>query len=129
MPHNDQVFNALMATGHWGEIEAALGIEFDFKCAYCGKEMFDSVDSYKEWQTDHIIPASKGGADALTNYALSCRTCNFIKGTWNPALHIDKPVSTKAELIELASKYIASKRSEVEKDLELYNKILRSHCS
>jgi 5-methylcytosine-specific restriction endonuclease McrA len=121
---NTKKYNFLMETGHWGPVEAQLGIEAGFKCEYCGKDMFASVDNYKEWQTDHIVPASKGGLDDINNYVLSCKTCNFIKGTWNPLEHKKSKEPNKAELIELARAYITSKRGDISKDLELYKSII-----
>ena len=118
-------FKVLMETGHWGPIEAELGVEFGFKCAYCDKDMFESVDSYKEWQTDHIIPSSKGGADELRNYALSCRTCNFIKSTWNPKDHVVVEKYRKADLIAISREYITNKRAETQKEIELYKKLIK----
>jgi 5-methylcytosine-specific restriction endonuclease McrA len=41
--------------------------------------MFEAVENYKEWQTDHIFPLSKGWEDNMKNYALSCRICNLLK--------------------------------------------------
>lgn len=119
-----KVFDALMATGHWGEVEAKLGIEFDFKCAYCCKDLLSTVDNYKEWQTEHIIPSSKGGDDSPGNYALTCRTCNFIKGVWNPMDYYQGQLPAKHELIALAQNYIQSKRKETQTDISLYRKLI-----
>jgi 5-methylcytosine-specific restriction endonuclease McrA len=57
-------------------------IDFDFKCAYCQKELiFDtklvSCDDYLNW--DHVHPISAGGIDALANLLPACRICNLSK--------------------------------------------------
>ncbi len=122
-----KMLDALMATGHWGEVEVELGVEFNFRCAYCGKDLLSSVDHYKEWQKDHIVPASKEGADSLKNYALSCRTCNFIKSTWNPLDVCNTKSPTKSELIKLSQDYIKQKRIEILQDIEMYKDIIEKH--
>jgi len=121
------LYDDFMATGHWGPIETTLGIEFNFCCAYCDKEMFKSVDSYKEWQTDHIIPSSKGGEDTIENYALSCRTCNFIKSTWNPSEHLGELKINKLNLIAVSKEYIIEKREQTQVEIDLYNQIIAKH--
>lgn len=105
-----QIIQALVGTGLWGEQDAELGLEADFSCQYCGKDLFESVDSYKEWQTDHLIPVSSGGEDSKDNYVICCRTCNFIKGRWNPLLEFSNATPTRSEQIEAARGYIHSKR-------------------
>ncbi len=124
---NPKLYEALMATGHWGDVEVKLGIEFDFKCAYCDKNLLESVDNYKEWQTEHIIPHSKGGADDESNFALTCRTCNFIKGVWNPKDHFVGLNPNKHDLIAVAKSYILRKRSETNNDISLYLRLIKQH--
>jgi 5-methylcytosine-specific restriction endonuclease McrA len=121
------IYDEFMNTGHWGPIETQLGIEFNFCCAYCDKKMFESVDSYKEWQTDHIIPSSKGGIDRIENYALSCRTCNFIKSAWNPAEHLGGLNVTKLNLINVSKNYIMEKRKGTQEEINLYKIIIAKY--
>ncbi|UYM16297.1 HNH endonuclease [Endozoicomonas euniceicola] len=116
-----------MATGHWGKIEAELAVDFDFKCAYCDKDLLASVDNYKEWQREHIVPSSEGGAEHMSNFALSCRTCNFIKGVWNPLTQFQNVTPTKAELIFTARKYIEQKRFETQEDINLYLELIEQY--
>jgi CRISPR/Cas system Type II protein with McrA/HNH and RuvC-like nuclease domain len=121
------IYDEFMSTGHWGPIETQLGIEFQFRCAYCDKDMFDSVDNYKEWQTDHIIPSSKDGCDTIENFALCCRTCNFIKGKWNPFDFLGELDATKENLIKVAKVYITEKRQQTQQDINLYKAIIARH--
>ncbi|WP_217540670.1 HNH endonuclease [Vibrio metschnikovii] len=121
------IFDKLMATKLWGEREIKLGIEFDFKCAYCDKNMFDSVDNYKEWQTDHIVPSSKNGDDSYENCVLSCRTCNFIKSTWNPLENMVDKSATRSELIEACKKHITDKRAIIQFQIDEYKRIVGKH--
>jgi 5-methylcytosine-specific restriction endonuclease McrA len=121
------IYDEFMDTGHWGPIETTLGLEFSFCCAYCDKKMFESVENYKEWQTDHIVPSSKGGEDSIENYALSCRTCNFIKSTWNPQEHLGELKITKFNLIKVSKKYIMEKRKGTQAEIDLYNQIIAKY--
>lgn len=121
------IYDDLMKTGSWSERQARLGEEFKFHCAYCDKDMISCVDNHSEWQADHIIPTSKGGPDSMDNLALSCRTCNFIKGTWDPSENLPKEKIQKHYLINLARNRISERRQETQKDLELYQAILAKH--
>ena len=49
--------------------------QYDFKCVYCGKDLFDLFDTTR----DHIIPISKGGNNTKENVVPSCRSCNTKK--------------------------------------------------
>lgn len=40
-------------------------------CRYCGKHAL---------QADHVVPRSKGGADAMRNLVACCPTCNKVAG-------------------------------------------------
>jgi 5-methylcytosine-specific restriction endonuclease McrA len=44
-------------------------------CLYCGKRFLD-----QELSRDHVVPISKGGADAWDNVVSACRRCNHHKG-------------------------------------------------
>ncbi len=37
-------------------------------------------------EVDHIVPGARGGEDAVTNWALACRSCNLYK-----AIHVSGP--------------------------------------
>lgn len=52
----------------WEEIK----LQFDNKCAYCGKELI--------LQQEHFIPVAKGGEYTHNNIIPSCRSCNCSKG-------------------------------------------------
>jgi hypothetical protein len=54
----------------------ALMDDFDWKCFYCGKALYD-----KECRTvDHIIPKCKNGSNSICNLVPCCRCCNGSKG-------------------------------------------------
>jgi len=50
-------------------------------CQYCGKEINDDAD----FEVDHVIPLSKGGADRYDNMVCSCKKCSQLKGDKSPA--------------------------------------------
>ena len=45
-----------------------------FKCTYCGASGNDV-----ELEVDHIIPASKGGSNHISNLTTACKACNMKK--------------------------------------------------
>ncbi len=122
------IYDELISTKKWGETQILLGIEFRFRCAYCDKDLLGCVDSHSEWQTDHIIPSSKGGCDAMENFALCCRTCNFIKGTWDPSGYLGKQSSSKEDLIKIVKNHVSERRKQMQKDIDLYKAIVAKHC-
>lgn len=119
-----KIIEKLVATGYWGEQEAKMGIESNFKCQYCGKDLLESVDNYKEWQADHLIPQSLNGGNEVENLVLSCRTCNFIKSSWNPASVFEDKSPTRTDLIKAATDYINSKRALNLEQLIQFRKIV-----
>ena len=124
----DKLVEGLVGTGDWSIEKAELAVEFEFKCAYCDKDLVSSVDNHRELQTDHIIPSSKGGEDHPDNYALSCRTCNTIKNVWNPLDHYTgKGKPSKQDLIEVARTHVMNVRADEQNDLDRYIEIIRLH--
>jgi 5-methylcytosine-specific restriction endonuclease McrA len=121
----NKVIEALVNTGQWGENDVILGIRAGFKCEYCDKDLLASVDNYKEWQKDHIIPLSKGGEDINENIAISCKTCNVnIKGRWNPADESASENLSRQELITLVREYGIKRRTQMLSDICLFRKIV-----
>ena len=121
----NKVIEALVNTGQWGENDVILGIRAGFKCEYCDKDLLASVDNYKEWQKDHIIPLSKGGEDINENIAISCKTCNVnIKGRWNPADESTSENPTRQELITIVREYGIRRRTQMLSDVCLFRKIV-----
>ncbi|WP_206484426.1 HNH endonuclease signature motif containing protein [Thalassotalea sp. G2M2-11] len=123
-----KIKDELIATGDWSEEQAQLAVEFNFECAYCDKNLISSVDSHREWQTDHIVPSSANGKDIPENYALSCRTCNTIKHIWNPLeAYTGKGAPSKNELIKIARSYVHTVRAKEQSDLDKYLKIIAQY--
>lgn len=69
-------------------------IHFDSKCVYCGKELDRSK---KEGHIDHLVPASQGGSNHISNRVLSCAICNEkekLDSPWNEFLDRKAPDPT-----------------------------------
>ena len=55
-----------------------------YRCQYCGRNQHEL--RYRECLTrDHLVPLSRGGANAWTNVVTACSTCNTRKGNLLPA--------------------------------------------
>jgi len=104
-----EIINELVATGKWGRAQAERGLRANFKCEYCGKDLLLTVENFKEWQEDHIVPLSKGGENNDSNIAVSCRTCNVnLKSRWNP-LDVLPEKPTREDCINAVRKYVCRK--------------------
>ena len=124
----NKIKDELIATGDWSEEQAQLAVEFNFKCAYCDKDLISTVDSHREWQTDHIVPSSAKGKDSLDNYALSCRTCNTMKHIWNPLeAYNGTGDPSKSELIKIARSHVNTVRAKEQSDVDKYLKIISQY--
>lgn len=97
----------------WSELQARVGLRADFRCEYSDRDFLSSVDDYKSWHVDHIVPVSRGGLEGeLDNLAAACRTCNFnFKSDWDPRSEAGQSAS-REELIAATRHYIAEKRVE-----------------
>lgn len=47
---------------------------------YCANPQCRRFLSFDETTVDHIMPKSRGGADAYSNLQIMCQPCNFAKG-------------------------------------------------
>ncbi len=56
------------------EVREYLLEKFNRLCAYCGK-------GNVTLEIEHIVPASRGGSDRVSNLTLACHPCNKAKGT------------------------------------------------
>ena len=95
----------------WSLRTLNLAIETKFCCSYCDKFLLESVDTYYDFNVDHIVPASKGGTDDVSNLTIACRTCNYLKRSSNPAERLS-PAAIKNELIAEARKQVQEARTE-----------------
>lgn len=51
------------------------------KCFFCSKDLdFSARKGESAWEIEHIVPRSRGGADAFFNFIPACHNCNHTKG-------------------------------------------------
>lgn len=124
MIREDVVVN-LVATGKWSDSTARLAERADYKCEYCGFDLLGSVEAYKLFEVDHIIPLSRGGdAIAFSNLALSCRHCNFhLKRSWDPR-NVAGQYAPREQLVLAVRAYIDELRHVRNEDLEEVRRIV-----
>lgn len=108
----------------WDDQSIDLGIRFDFRCHYCGKDLLDTVESFKSWEKDHVVPLNSGGKDTDHNLVLACRLCNtHAKNRWNPKASIIKSNEGnyqigQEEIIEEAKIFIVSKKRKFQDEID-----------
>lgn len=73
-----QILDKLKPFG-FGEWSAWRGLEQDFRCIYCDRDLLASYNDYDSWQFDHIEPQSNTGKHEYENIAVCCKACNFLK--------------------------------------------------
>ena len=114
---------------NWDETNVRIALRAECKCEYCKKDLLESIDNYKLWQIDHIIPKNSGNENCedFDNKALSCTQCNKdFKGKWNPISVIGEG-RERQEYIEQVIKYIEEKKEKKKKQLDKIRDIFRSY--
>ena len=104
----DELLVELRSLG-WSDEAFEIGLRARFQCEYCDRDLLASVDDYDAWQVDHIVPASREGASHISNYALACKTCNFLKRHSTPTESID-PVADRAHAIAVVRALVQVRR-------------------
>lgn len=61
----------------WARLRAQVFARDDYTCQYCGVRGV-------RLECDHVVPASRGGADDLDNLTTACRPCNQAKRDKTP---------------------------------------------
>ena len=89
-----------------------------FRCEYCDKDLLRSVDDYEwNWEREHVVPTSPGGPDLVDNWALACRTCNQLKGDWDPRPDAADAQNREA-LVASARAYVQGRRAQRGRELD-----------
>jgi 5-methylcytosine-specific restriction endonuclease McrA len=104
----DELLVELRSLG-WSNEAFEIGLRARFHCEYCDRDLLASVDDYDAWQVDHIVPASRSGINHISNYALACKTCNFLKRHSSPAEAVD-PVADRPHAIALVRALVLDRR-------------------
>ena len=108
----DELIKKLVALAGWSRESAQLGVRSSFRCEYCDRYLLRSIEDYDAWQTDHIIPVSKGGSETdLENKAIACKICNFMKRSYVPE------GGNRAERLVSARQLIYEKRKRKQEEL------------
>jgi hypothetical protein len=65
---------------HFPWLKKCMGELQNDRCCWCGKRMMDDGPRDDRSTFEHIVPLSKGGADAPDNLAIACYGCNQRRG-------------------------------------------------
>ena len=121
---HDAVAQRLITLPLWGPMGIECGIRAGFRCEYCGRDLLASLNEYKSWAQDHIVPQKYGGAHTFENMAVSCHPCNSAyKKDWDPRTVAGRDAS-RAELIEVTRRFIEEKRRAEEAVLDQVREIV-----
>lgn len=71
-----------------------------FRCVYCNKHFFESLESWISFNVEHIRPRAKTHDESPENKSVACWVCNKLKGSFDPGEK--NPAATREELIEIA---------------------------
>lgn len=118
----EELRNAIMANG-WSASTLELAEKTGFRCEYCGKDFFGSLDDYYSFEVEHIIPRGKG-EDNPENLTVACSTCNFLKRRWDPSLKVGDG-ATRDQLISAARQYVLNQRRDKEEKVEKERSLAR----
>lgn len=59
--NRDDLAAELAGLPNWGSRGVECGIRAGLRCNYCGRDLLASLDDYKAWQQDHLVPNAKQG--------------------------------------------------------------------
>lgn len=110
----------------WDPSTIEVWVRAKFRCEYCNKALSESSDEYFYGaHVDHVVP---GAGNALTNLALACRACNFIKRKQTFAASEFPPTTAegRTEIIKKASEYITGIRARNTERLKKQLPLLQS---
>ena len=111
----------------WGQPGIDCGIRANFRCEYCDRDRLRSLDDYKAWAQDHLVPRKAGGRDDLSNMVVACHPCNSAyKKDWDPRTVAGADAS-REELIEAARTMIAERRDVEQAVLEEAQRLVAEH--
>lgn len=127
-PERNRALAEALARLHlWGPQGARCAIRANFRCEYCGRDLLASLDDYKAWAQDHIVPRKHGGSDRDSNMAVACHPCNSAyKKTWNPRAAVGAKAS-RTQLIQATRTMIAGKREAEQAVLGEVRRLARRH--
>ena len=122
MEKYDEIIFKLLKDYKWSHEQIELGLRANFKCEYCNKDLFESVDNYKLWEVDHIIPFNSNipnfDYDNFDNKAIACRQCNTnYKSKYNPVDEIGYN-KNREDYLTIIKEKVSSKRLQKQNELD-----------
>lgn len=119
----DTIISELVTKHRWAREQIELSERDGHRCRYCDRDLLTSVDNFRQWSIDHIVPVSRGGDPKdRKNLALACWTCNIFKRQWNPR---EVTASNDREaLIDATRKFLAGMRGSLEDRLRQQRDLL-----
>ena len=114
----ESIVQELLRLPLWGRVGARCSVRAGFRCEYCDRDLLASLDDYKAWAQDHLVPRKFGGQNRFENMAVSCHPCNSAyKKDWDPRTTAGVDAS-REELVAATRRYIAEKREADQRVLE-----------
>ena len=108
--NRDAIVARLVALPLWGPMGIDCGIRAGLRCEYCDRDLLSSLDDYKAWAQDHIVPERLGGQHTLENMAVACHSCNSAyKKAWDPR-SVAGVSASREELVAVTREFVAEKR-------------------
>lgn len=101
----------------WAKEIAVAFVRASGRCEYCGCDLLHDRLGFAVMELDHLVPRRfKDLIDCPDNWVLSCRLCNGIKRTFNPASGYKVTAKLVRDdrdwLITEARKHIYAQRAE-----------------
>lgn len=114
----EKIREELLKLPLWGDMGIRCGIRARFRCEYCDRDLLASLDDYKSWAQDHVVPRKLGGGDGFKNMAVACHPCNSAyKKDWDPREAAGEDAG-REELVAATRAVIAEKREAEQRVLE-----------
>ena len=51
----------------------------DFRCAYFGRDLLETLETFVTFARDHVVPKCSGGSDGASNRVAACAACDTLK--------------------------------------------------
>jgi len=96
---------------NWSAETFTVARRSNFRCVYCDHFFFKDVESWTQFNVDHLRPGTSGDRDERSeNKVAACWTCNRLKSSFDPG--IQHPEATQQELIEIAKVHVNEVRAK-----------------
>jgi len=111
--NREQIITELVTKYRWAREQIELSERDGHRCRYCDRDLLASVDHFRQWSIDHIVPVSRGGDPRdRNNLALACWTCNIFKRQWDP--RSETALQDREALIGVTRKFLEAMRGTLD---------------